>query len=110
MVGCALHTISLVSLMARSTNPRDFLAENEVDSINSAIKPLYAFHYPHTRVTVEACKKCAGLWLNSGEFDEINKARQDLPESIESEEQNEIVGVKGNLIRLIDSAIENLMY
>ena len=73
-------------------------------------KPLYAFHYPHTRVTVEACKKCAGLWLNAGEFDEIRKARENLPESIESEEQAEVGGVKGALIRLIDSAIENLMY
>ena len=74
------------------------------------IKDLYAFHYPHTQVTVEACKKCDGLWLNAGEFDAIKKARQNLPESIESEEQDEIGGVKGTLIRLIDSAIENLMY
>lgn len=75
------------------------------------VKPLYAFHYPHTRVTVEACKKCDGLWLNSGEFDEIRRARQDTPECEDpGQEDAQIGGIKGTLIRLIDSAIENLWY
>jgi Zn-finger nucleic acid-binding protein len=73
-------------------------------------KGLYAFHYPHTQVTVEACKECEGLWLNTGEVKAIHKARQDLPKGVESDERANADGVKGALIRFIDSAIEHLNY
>jgi Zn-finger nucleic acid-binding protein len=71
-------------------------------------KPLYAFHYPQTRVTIEVCKRCAGIWLDAGEISQIREARQSLPLQEEPTEQPEVGGVKGALIRLIDQAIDEL--
>jgi Zn-finger nucleic acid-binding protein len=74
-------------------------------------KPLYAFHYPGTRVAIEACRRCAGLWLDAGEFGEIRKARESLPPQAESgETAGDVEGVKGALLRFIDTAIDRLMY
>ncbi|MHC4743467.1 MAG: zf-TFIIB domain-containing protein [Planctomycetota bacterium] len=71
-------------------------------------KPLYVFHYPQTRIAIEMCKKCEGFWLDSGEFTEIRKVRKELKESGELEHYAEVGGLKGALIRLINSAIDDL--
>lgn len=72
-------------------------------------RPLYAFHYPQTRVTVEMCKRCAGFWLDQGEFSQIRKARECLPQQSEPDGQTDVDGVKGALIRFIDWALDGLM-
>jgi Zn-finger nucleic acid-binding protein len=71
-------------------------------------KPLYAFPYPGTRVVIEMCRRCRGLWLDAGEFAAIRQARRHLEEPSVSEEPPEPAGVKGALIRFINSAVECL--
>ncbi|KPK77193.1 MAG: hypothetical protein AMJ79_04210 [Phycisphaerae bacterium SM23_30] len=39
---------------------------------------LYEFTYPQTDVWVDMCKTCQGLWLDGGEFEAIEQARQAL--------------------------------
>ena len=73
-------------------------------------KPLYAFPYPQTRITIEMCKKCKGLWLDGGEFAAIRQARQQREDESSVEESAEPDGVKGTLIEFIDSAIDWLLY
>ena len=72
-------------------------------------KPLYAFHYPQTYVTIEMCKECNGFWLDSGEFKEIRAVKESLKAAGQLEEYANVGGLKGALIRLIDSAIANLL-
>jgi Zn-finger nucleic acid-binding protein len=73
-------------------------------------KPLYAFPYPQTRVNIEMCKGCKGLWLDAGEFQWIREAREQLPASEEPAREGDVGGIKGALIRFIDEAIEQLLY
>jgi Zn-finger nucleic acid-binding protein len=72
-------------------------------------KPLYAFPYPGTRVAIEMCRRCRGLWLDAGEFAALRQARRQLEEPPISVEPPAPAGVKGALIRFIDSAIECLL-
>jgi Zn-finger nucleic acid-binding protein len=72
-------------------------------------RPLYAFPYPGTRVAIETCRKCHGLWLDAGEFAAIRQARRQLEEPQVSGEPAGPTGVKGALIRFIDSAIDRLL-
>ncbi len=71
-------------------------------------KRLYAFHYPQTRVMIEMCKVCKGLWLDAGEFKRIRQAREQLSPTETSAPDEEMGTVKGALIRFIDAAIEQL--
>ena len=73
-------------------------------------KPLYAFPYPQTRVTIEMCKACQGLWLDAGELKQIREAKEQLPSLEEPAPEEEVGGVKGALIRFIDAAIAQLLY
>jgi len=70
--------------------------------------PLHAFPYPHTRITIEACRQCHGLWLDAGEFQAIRKATEALQQLGESQEEAEAHTVKGSLLRFIDAAIARL--
>ena len=71
-------------------------------------KYLYEFNYPQTLVTIDMCKNCKGLWLDAGELKEIQTIRKSLQKSGKAKEQADVTGVKGKLLNLIDSAIENL--
>lgn len=37
--------------------------------------PLSQIHYPETKIEVDVCEDCSGVWLDRGEFRGINKAR-----------------------------------
>ena len=37
--------------------------------------PLSLILYPETKIEVDVCEDCAGVWLDRGEFRGINKAR-----------------------------------
>lgn len=37
--------------------------------------PLSKIHYPETKIEVDVCEDCSGVWLDRGEFRGINKAR-----------------------------------
>ena len=74
---------------------------------------LHTFPYPGTKVVVEMCGNCDGLWLDASEFAAIRKARRELQENPPVEEPDEPAepdGIKGALIRFIDDAIECLWY
>ena len=71
-------------------------------------KPLYQFYYPQTFVIIDMCNKCKGFWLDNGEFKEINAIRKHMEETGELTEYTDPTGIKGALIRFVDSAIEKL--
>jgi len=71
-------------------------------------KALYEFDYPQTYVTIGMCKKCRGLWLDAGQFKEIQAVRNSLKQSGELKEYADVPGVRGALIGLIDLAIGSL--
>jgi Zn-finger nucleic acid-binding protein len=73
-------------------------------------KPLYAFYYPQTMVTIDMCKKCEGFWLDAGEFREIETVRRSLKKKLETKECPDPDGIKGALINFIDRAIEELSF
>jgi len=72
-------------------------------------KPLYAFLYPQTRVTVESCKRCGGFWLDAGEFQAIHHARQYLQQLDQKREQDQAGTVKQTFLDFIDAAIATLL-
>jgi len=71
-------------------------------------KPLFGFAYPQTMVRVDMCRKCGGLWLDAGEYRDIKDARELLKRCGEMEEYAPVPGLKGSLIRLINTAIAAL--
>ena len=68
-------------------------------------KPLYSFQYPQTRVMIGMCKKCEGLWLDKGDMTGIKQARESLAKRGLLQERDEVSGVRGRLLRFIDSAM-----
>ena len=50
---------------------------------NCVLEMLYAFQYPQTDVTVDACRKCRGLWLDGGEARRIHDARAALGDDLQ---------------------------
>ncbi len=72
-------------------------------------QPLYAFLYPQTRVGIEMCNACGGLWLDAGELKQIREAREQLPPAVEPADDTVGAGLKGALIRFIDTALEQLL-
>lgn len=73
-------------------------------------KPLYAFLYPRTRVMVQMCKKCKGLWLEPEALLRIRTVREQLQESGDLTLPADIGGIKGALIAFIDAAIAHLRH
>ena len=71
-------------------------------------KPLYAFYYPQTFVTIDMCKKCEGFWLDAGEFREIETVRRSLKKKLKMKEYPDPEGVKGILISFVDRSIADL--
>ncbi len=82
--------------------------ESESLSCPRCLSRLFHFQYPQTLVQVDMCKDCHGLWLDAGEFIEIKTIRQSLEKRGKLEEYALPGGVKGGLLRLIDTAINEL--
>lgn len=70
--------------------------------------PMQAFNYPQTFVKVEMCPTCIGLWLDGGELKEIQMMRSRLEREGELETHADIPGIKGKIIRAMNSAIASL--
>ncbi len=73
---------------------------------------LFEITYPQTYVKVDVCKKCRGLWVDAGEFKEIKVVRRTLEEKGKldpNDESAEPTGLKGGLLKFIDSAIDELL-
>jgi uncharacterized protein len=71
-------------------------------------KPLHRFQYPQTLVRVDMCRRCAGLWLDAGELREIKAVRKHLAQTGELETFAPVTGLKGALLRFIDTAIGSM--
>lgn len=71
-------------------------------------KVMTAFYYPQTRVLVDQCGKCRGVWLDGREFAEIKTVRENMRKRNLLEEYAPVLGLKGVLIRFIESAIDQL--
>ncbi|MFW6158174.1 MAG: zf-TFIIB domain-containing protein [Planctomycetota bacterium] len=69
---------------------------------------LHSFKYPETLVTIDMCKACGGLWLDSGEFKEIRVVRKKLKRTGALSDEPEPGGIKGGLLGFINSAISSL--
>lgn len=70
---------------------------------------MHEFEYPQTMVKIDMCKKCSGLWVDGGEFKEIRVVRRRLQAAGTADEYDEVTGVKGGLLGLIENAISRLM-
>jgi Zn-finger nucleic acid-binding protein len=70
--------------------------------------PLYRFQYPQTYVKIEMCTECGGLWLDAGEFTEIEAVRKALEKDGALDELAQPGGVKGALLNFVNTAIEAL--
>jgi len=82
---------------------------------------LYQFRYPETITLANGCKQCEGIWLNSKEWialshtmGEKNINTTSRATGLKNQSVNEqsyadnIPGLKGALLRMIDSTIKNL--
>ena len=102
-------------------------------------KPLCVFAYPGTMTVVDGCRECSGIWLDGGELEEIHRARSGkqmtcpacgheqpraetcagcgviVRKAIEPRSARVapmhagIPGVKGKLIRFIDSSLATML-
>lgn len=74
---------------------------------------LFEIQYPQTLVKVDVCKKCHGLWVDAGEFQEIKTVRRALEQKGKlggkKEDYPEPTGIKGGLLKFIDTAIDALL-
>lgn len=71
-------------------------------------KPMYRFKYPQTLVVVDMCRHCEGVWLDRGELREIQAVRSHLLAAGELETHAPATGLKGSLLRFIDTAIGSM--
>lgn len=76
---------------------------------------LYVFCYPSTTVLIDGCKQCEGVWLDNKEWQIISQQRDiknDLygttAQSDEPSYADDIPGIKGKLLRMIDNSIKSL--
>lgn len=69
---------------------------------------MKAFTYPQTLAEVDMCGRCNGIWLDGGEFKEIKTVRENLLRRNRLEGYSAVHGVKGALIKFIESAIDRL--
>ena len=68
-------------------------------------RAMRSFYYPRTFVTAEMCTRCHGIWLDKGEFQEIDTVRRFAKESGIGGEKGtspKPSGIKGILLDFID--------
>lgn len=80
----------------------------------SCRRRMVHFDYPGTFVGLEMCLLCPGIWLEEGEFMEIQTVREYLRQADIVRKASEPKGFKGRLIFAIDVVLatlwENLLY
>ena len=69
---------------------------------------MKAFQYPQTLVEVDVCGRCSGVWLDGREFNEIKIVRENLLKRNRLQGYSAVHGLKGVLIRFIESSIDGL--
>lgn len=65
---------------------------------------MCTFIYPGTYVQVDMCRRCSGVWLDVGEIREIRVVRKAMGDAPPSKDPDGIGGIRGGLLRFIDSA------
>jgi Zn-finger nucleic acid-binding protein len=71
-------------------------------------RSLCTFDYPQTRVAVDMCRDCEGLWLDAGEYQELVAVRGHLAREGQLDPATTVGGTKGALLRFIETAIQSL--
>ena len=66
------------------------------------------FDYPGTFVGIEMCVLCPGIWLDKGEFKEVQTVRSYLRQADVVRKANEPKGFKGKLITTINVVLATL--
>jgi Zn-finger nucleic acid-binding protein len=70
---------------------------------------LYEFFYPQTLVLIDMCKDCSGIWFdNTKEMDEVQRLRKHCKDSGTLKEYDDVPGIKGFLIDVINKKLELL--
>lgn len=67
---------------------------------------MRAFYYPQTKVLIDMCPQCLGLWLDPGEFAEIREVRRGLEKSGKLEPEH--TGITDKLFGWINTAIKTI--
>jgi Zn-finger nucleic acid-binding protein len=70
---------------------------------------LRRFLYPQTKINVEMCRFCNGLWITKEQLKDIADMREHLKKRGELIEFAPVAGFKGRVIRLVDNTIHWLM-
>ncbi len=99
---------SVLEAPARNLKPRGKVRRTQMPCPRCGAR-MREFYYPRTFVTIDQCRECGGMWLDGGEFKEINQVREYL-ERMGRLEAESPGGVKGALLRFIDRAMNSIVY
>lgn len=69
--------------------------------------PLSAIHYPETKIEVDVCDDCSGIWLDRGEFKGLNLARAQYQDKSKFEEPPQ--NLKEAATRFLNRVVDRLM-
>jgi len=72
------------------------------------VQPMRVFYYPQTIVEIDMCKRCLGLWIDVGEAREISLVRRSVKS--EAQEPDTVPGTKGQVIDLVNKALDWVMH
>lgn len=72
------------------------------------VKPMHVFYYPQTFVEIDMCKKCLGLWIDTGEAREISMVRKNKRSN--AKEYDDVPGAKGRVITFVNTALDWVMH
>ena len=64
--------------------------------------PLARIDYPETTVEVDVCEKCGGLWLDRGEFREINIQRAEFQDRLKFHDQYKPTTLRAAIVQFVD--------
>ena len=69
---------------------------------------LYTFVYPGTRVKIDMCKRCGGIWFDSGELGEVRRARRELTPEERMQLGTAPPAVKAFCLNFVNNALSSL--
>jgi Zn-finger nucleic acid-binding protein len=100
--------VQVLDVAARGLIPPAKSTERETVRCPKCQLPMTAFHYPLTVATVDMCRECHAVWLDRGEFREIQEIRRALKRKHKLQEWAPVPGIKGTLIQFVNNAISRL--
>lgn len=100
--------VMVLDVAVRDLRPPGKSTQRETVRCPRCHLPMAAFHYPQTVATVDMCRECHAVWLDRGEFQEIQEIRQNLRRKGRLEQWAPVPGFKGALLKFINTAISRL--